>query len=172
MMKDFLQDPRKLTGALVVSLSVNLFFGGFLAARLFRPPEVYEPQQIAALTRMGDYLPEARRVELREMMREKRQVIARSIAQARLAGEHVAEILEMEVYDMSELEEALHEIRSLNADTQAAVHEFVIQVAPQINPEVRRQMMRRMYIRRGQYERHRQGDERHETHGEDEPEDQ
>lgn len=146
-MKSFFRDPKMLSGALVVSLSVNLFIAGFFAARLFKQAPEPRPFPVAALTRMSDFLPEQRRAEIREEMIETRARIAESMAKMRAANFNLAELLGSELYDNDELEEALNEVRALNSETQRAVHDFVITVAPRISPEDRRKMMMRWSMR-------------------------
>ena len=147
-MKSFFRDPKMLAGALVVSLSVNLFFAGFFAARLFKQAPEPRPFPVVELTRMSDFLPEQRRAEIREEMRETRARIAESMVRMRTANSNLAELLGSEFYDSKELEEALHEVRDLNSETQRAVHDFVITVAPRISHEDRRKMMMRWSTRR------------------------
>ena len=147
-MKSFFRKPGMLTGAFVVSLGLNLFFAGFFAARLIRQSPEPEALPVIALTRMTDFLPPQRQIEIRELMRDNRVRIAESIAKMRSANARAAALLAAESYDRGELEEALNEVRILNSQTQEAVHEFVIRVVPQIGPENRRKMIQSWHLRR------------------------
>lgn len=132
---------RKMTVALSVSLALNLFLGGFLVARA-----VYRPQRHASggpimgpggLMRDGEMPGQARAImeKHRPALREHRQGL-------RAARREVRAALAQEPFEAEQLKQALAKTRRYTGDSQAALHDALVEVASKVGPEHRKKLGR------------------------------
>ncbi|WP_439594893.1 periplasmic heavy metal sensor [Falsiroseomonas sp.] len=134
----------RLRLALLASLALNLFAGGYLAAQAWRGAA---PAEIAGLAlelserplrRLMEALPEADAAQLRQAFVPRRQaVLARFMAQ-REALMAVRRELLREVVDPASLASTLAVVQQGRADLAVELAALVQEVAPRMSPEGRR----------------------------------
>ncbi len=155
-MSDTVPNPRNrrlLIGALVVSLAINLFIAGFVAARWLRPIPDRPTWPMAEIARGFERLPREQREELRRLTRERRQALRETITRLRQAQAEVNRILETEPFDPRALERSLARIRTLSNDVQREVHAMLLAAAEALPPDARRSLARHHGLRRHHHRR-------------------
>lgn len=140
-------NPQRLSVALAVSLALNLFFGGFVVARMMlRRHHTHQmgphPMEgpIGMLRDVDD--PKLRK-HMQRLFEGQREHFERDREQIRAARQKVGHALEREPPDHAELEAAFNELRSATTASQARLHHTLIELAPELTPEQRAKLIRR-----------------------------
>ncbi len=125
---------------LVVSLAANLFLGGVLAGRWFRPaPASFEPGAFS-MNRMRRALgPEARPAVDRVWARHQADIADRMRTAAE-ARDRATQSLRADPFNPAKAAADLAEFRARAAEVQQAMHGAVIELAADLTPEQRRRL--------------------------------
>lgn len=129
---------RRLAIGLAISLALNLFLAGFVAARLLRPPPP-PPPQVHDGPPSGGARPA---LGLRRMMRE-RGVDMRADRQAlRKARREVVQSLRAEPFDVERFKTGLAELRELSGQSQRKLHDVLVEAAQDMTHQQRVRLSR------------------------------
>lgn len=134
---------RKLAIALCVSLALNLFLAGFLAARAAfgrRPHGPRDPRGPFAAMMEGE--PGEADV-VREVMRRHHDALRGERSRLRDARREVTEALAADPFERARLERALAETRAHTAASQRAMHDALVEIVDGLEPEQRGRFARR-----------------------------
>lgn len=136
---------RWLVWGLGLSLGVNVFLIGFLAARSFkgRPPESAQFARGAA-PRFAD-------PELRAVFRARSGELRAQRQGVNQARQLVQTALKSQPFRPEELAAALDALRVQTAESQAAMHRELIGIASELTPEQRQRLAESRWVRGGRY---------------------
>lgn len=145
-----------LLAALAASVVVNLVLGGYLLGRLSagRPPGSVDPM-LSGL-HMVRALPEARRDELRPLLRASFRDMRPEMRRMWRAQRRIDAALDAEPFAAAELEAALAEFRGALLATQQRSHQAVVELASVLTPAERRLLREAMAV---PPRRHHRGDD-------------
>jgi Spy/CpxP family protein refolding chaperone len=143
---------RRLAIALVVSVALNLFLGGFiLAMRAFRADAGHERGHRhghfigpRGLLRDGD--PAVERAVRGVMQRRERALRAQG-EKLRASRRAASAAFAAEPFDAQALERALAELRAQTMESQRLMHQALVEVAPSLTPEQRERLPKRALSR-------------------------
>jgi uncharacterized membrane protein len=137
-----MQNSRKwIVGALVVSMALNLALAGFVAGRLLEPrmgPPRLDPS--LALFPMLRDLPDARRDELRPLLRAEFRQARGEMRRMRVAQRDIRSALTAEPFSDAELAAALAAFRTALLASQEGSHAALVRLAQALTPEERRML--------------------------------
>lgn len=132
---------RKMTIALSVSLALNLFLGGFVVARAVHRSHRHASggpiMGPGGLMRDGE-MPE----QARTVMRRHRPALREHRKGLRAAGREVHAALAQEPFEPRRLKQALAKTRKYTGQSQAALHEALVEVASKVGPKHRKKLGR------------------------------
>jgi uncharacterized membrane protein len=131
-----------LIGGLAVSLIVNLLLVGFVVGRMtsgFSMPPM-RPDPTMGIYRMIDFLPDARRDEIKGMLRADMRNIRPELRELRQVHRRIREAVTADPFVRADLETALADLRTRLGSTQVAAHESFVDVASKLTPEERDQL--------------------------------
>jgi len=135
-----MQNSRKwMISGLVLSVTLNLALAGFVAGRLFEPrmgPPRMDPS-LAFFPALRE-LPEARRQELRPIMREQFRHARSDMRRMRDAQRSVHGALTAEPFSEAELTDALAGFRTALLASQEGSHAALVRLAQALTPAERR----------------------------------
>lgn len=155
-----MQNSRKWTlAALAVSLTLNLLLAGFVAGRLLEPrmgPPRMDPS-LAFFPALRE-LPEARREELRPLMREQFHHARGNMRRMRTAQREVHDALLAEPFSATALADALTGFRAALLASQEGSHAALVRLAEALSPAERRTLA--MAMREAPHRRFPHGDGR------------
>ena len=114
---------------LMASLGVNLFLGGFMAARMYSAPAGPAPStQLEFFTRgIPPELPPEAREELEDSIRVHRRELRRTLREYRQTQAEIRALLAAEEFDEEALDKAYQQLRELSTRIQGPIHEAVIE---------------------------------------------
>ena len=142
---------RRLAVALAVSVAVNLFLGGFIAARALRGGGHHDARHEhghflgpRGLSRDGDSGAEQ---ALRRTMRKREVAFRGQKQEMHVARDAVSAAFQAEPFDPHALERALTALRAETAASQALMHESLIEAAPALSTGQRRRLAERVLER-------------------------
>lgn len=143
-----------LLAALAASVVINLVLGGYLLGRMStgRPPGNVDPM-LSGL-HMVRALPEARRNELRPLLRASFRDMRPELRRMWRAQRRVDAALGAEPFAAAELEAALAEFRGALVATQQASHQAIVELASVLTP-AERQLLREAMARPSPRHHHR-----------------
>ena len=130
---------RWLIGGLVVSIVLNLLLVGFLAGRM-APGAGFvavRPDPTIGIYRMIGFLPEARRDEVKSMLRGEARQRFPEIRQIRGSHRLIREAVTADPFVRGDLEEALASLRRQLGATQVAAHASFVDIVGKLTPEER-----------------------------------
>jgi uncharacterized membrane protein len=142
---------RRLVIGLVLSVSINLFFGGFVVARRVlmhrgfpAHAPMLEPRGFLARAGLGSAGPGVQRVlELkREALREQHSALRTTRAKVRT-------VLETEPFDKGRLESVLGELRAQTWEIQSTMHSTVVELATSLDAAQRKRLASAPWLLRG-----------------------
>lgn len=128
---------RSLSVALAVSLALNVFLAGFLAAQALRPSEGRPSAAGPMLFRAGEALGDPGHPAIREVMRAHRQELRAHRRAIREARREVHESMVAEPFDQERLSAALASLRAETTSSQVLLHRALVQLATSMTPEQR-----------------------------------
>lgn len=142
-----MQEPqdkgRWLGGALIASLALNLFMGGFLVARLIsaeRQDANLSPVEIDFRT-LPRGIPPSIREDIEHHVRERKREITRTYRELIQARRALGELISQEQLDTPALEREFSKLRDLQIELQGPLHEAMIETLGTLNPEERREFV-------------------------------
>lgn len=130
---------------LIVSIGVNIALVGFIAGRASAidvRPIAMDPTM--GFARILPELSEARRHELRPLVRRHVRSVMPSMREVRRAQRDLRAALLADPFDRAELASALGRFREHLAESQAASHEAFAGLVEQLTPEERRLLVSRL----------------------------
>lgn len=132
------------TGALMASLAVNLFLGGFVVARLLKPEITAPPQPVVDLNlgSIPEGLPRAALERIEDAMHNRRHEIRNVYSNYRRTQRETVRLLMEEKLDEKALEEAYRQMRELSNLIQAPIQDAVVQALKDVSVAERRRMIR------------------------------
>ncbi len=138
-----------LVGLLAVSLAVNLFLAGFIAARTFSPDKQVRQHPVPDfnLRSFAGSLPEEARHDLQQKFREERRNIAAHYQNIREAREEIHTLLTTNELDEKALREKFEEIREIEAAMESRVQTLILDSLKSLEPDVRKEVVRRFHKR-------------------------
>lgn len=139
--------------ALLVSVLVNGAMIGFVLQREVVPPAPSEREARLQLRGAGgpgsfdlrrfvEALPEAQRARLREQMESEMGIMRGLMREARDARVDAAEILMAEPFDAAAVQAALERRRTTRAAIEAHIERVIVDIAAELDPETREQVLR------------------------------
>ena len=132
---------RLLGGLLLGSLILNLFLGGILIGRVqLRHETGGESIAERIIERMASTLPEDDGKILRTVFHARQASIGSLTADLEKAHDEVRRVLRAEPLDQQALQTAFAAVRLRRQALHGAVHEVVIEAAPQLSPQGRRKL--------------------------------
>jgi uncharacterized membrane protein len=145
-----------LLAALAASVVVNLVLGGYLLGRMSagRPPAMGDPM-LSGL-HMVRALPEARRDELRPLLRTSFRDMRPQMRRMWRAQRRIDAALTAEPFAATELDEALAEFRDALLATQQRSHQAMVELATVLTP-AERLLLRHALETRSPRRHHRDG---------------
>ena len=144
-----------LAGGLAVSLAVNLFFAGFIAARSMMPDRHIAERQLPAfnLRRYAGALPEKAQADLRQKFRKEKHQLATYYQDIRNAREELRALLTAEHLDEAAIRGKFTEIRAMETAMEERVQTLIVANLKNLDPEARKKAVgryhRSMRSRRG-----------------------
>lgn len=135
---------------LAVSLLLNVFLIGGVAGGLYQwlgQPEPAVAMPMHGLRQALDNLPQARRHELRQLMRETRQENQALLTRSRQARQEVIRLLQAPTLERTALDAALASAREADSALRARVDASVAQFAASLPAEERQQLAASLYPR-------------------------
>lgn len=127
-----------ILGVLLVSLALNLFLAGLLIGRASRAPAKAEPPMAWA----AQSLSTQQRQRVRRHFAEKQDEVRALRQTMRKATGRVRKAATAEPLDKNELQDALAELRGVQADYQAFMHNNMAEVAASLPREQRMAFLR------------------------------
>jgi uncharacterized membrane protein len=127
-----------LIGGLAASLIVNLLLVGFVIGRM--TPGIampMRPDPTMGIHRMIDFLPEARRDEIKGMLRSDGRSIRPQLRELRQVHRRIREAVAADPFVRADLEKALADLRERLGSTQVSAHESFVDVVSQLTPQER-----------------------------------
>ena len=136
--------------ALVVSLGVNMFLGGWLLGRAIgdretsAPPSAQrsgtldQPAFPAIARRLAQRLPEAERALFKAAFEEHRAALQGANRKLRLSRQAVRRALSAETFDANALDSALDRMAAANDSLQRAIYRAMGEAVKALPPEARR----------------------------------
>ncbi|MEM7017474.1 MAG: periplasmic heavy metal sensor [Pseudomonadota bacterium] len=126
---------------LIISLSLNLFIGGFLVGQAFMKsgerhrmgPSPFKPHMM----RLVKQLPEDKQEAVKPIVKSYRQQFRGQIRQMHQARRAVIKALEKESLDEAEVMRLLGELRQAQDASQTVLHEHLVKIASHLPPEQR-----------------------------------
>jgi uncharacterized membrane protein len=137
--------PVRILGVmLAVSLAINIFVLGFIAARAWQRPWVHAgPERMPAPLFQADrVLGETEPGKLQWLSREQRRELVPRFKALRRAREDAEAALRKEPFDRPAFEQALERVRSETIDVQAALHGLLAGLADGMTPPQRAELAR------------------------------
>lgn len=134
---------------LVVSVTINLILGGFLAGRLSatHPWLGAHPDPTTGLFRMVREFDPARRKQLRPLLRDHFATLRPQIRVIRNQHRALVATLTAEPFDAQALRDELARTREQLMETQVASHEALVELALQLDAAERAQLAEGMHPR-------------------------
>lgn len=134
-LKKSLTTTQGLGTALMLSLGLNLFLGGFLASRTLAPTQDDGPRRIVTVTPRGipQGLPAHMIEELESQVREHRRELRRAYRDYRHQQREIERLLVADKVDREALERAYRQLRELSVRMQGPIHEAVIEAARRLD---------------------------------------
>ena len=144
----FVKQAGWVKAVLMGSLALNLFLGGFIAARLFRAPPT-PPKPVVALDFQS--IPEGMRGEalerIEDAMRERRGELRHLYSDYRQARRNAVRLLGEEQLNEEELSKVYEHIRELSSRIQEPIHGAVIEALRQVDVMERRRILSERQLR-------------------------
>jgi len=130
-----------LIGGLATSLIVNLLLVGFVVGRMTPGMAMpMRPDPTMGIYRMIDFLPEARRDEIKGMLRNAGRSIRPQLRELRAVHRRIREAVMADPFVRADLENALSDLRERLGSTQVSAHQSFVDVVSQLTPEERAQL--------------------------------
>ena len=138
--------------ALVVSLAVNLFFGGVIAGHRLGPRGQLDQQLNPArlqlgIERVARVLPEADAELLRSRFDAGRADLVQRFLALQEARRGVGQALRAEPYDAAALTAAYEAMQARSQALQAGIHDIIKAVLPQLSPAGRAAVAERRWLK-------------------------
>ena len=134
---------RKLGLAFAISLGLNLFLAGFIAANLMRPRRP-PPSELASggamLFHAGQALGDSRHPALLELMKKHRPALQQERRRIKDARGAVKAALIATPFEAKQLDRALAQLRQETDDSQALLHGALVELATKMTAEQRKAM--------------------------------
>ena len=130
---------RWLIGGLAVSLIANLLLVGFVVGRMtsgFAMPPM-RPDPTMGIYRMIDFLPEARRDEIKGLLRSDMRSIYPELRELRQVHRRIRDAVTADPFVRADLDKALADLRARLGSTQVSAHESFVEVVSKLTPEER-----------------------------------
>jgi uncharacterized membrane protein len=136
--------PARILGVLLaVSLALNVFILGFLAARAWQRPGAGGPGRTPATLFHADrILGETSPGKLKWLTREQRQELVPRWRALREARRDAEQALRAEPFDRASFERALERVRGETVNTQSTLHGLLVGLAEGMTPEQRAELAR------------------------------
>jgi len=142
-MQEIQDKNRWIGGALIASLALNLFMGGFLVARLIsgeRQQSAMSPVEIDFRT-LPRGLPPSIREDIEHHVRERKREITHTYRELIQARATLGKLMIQENLDKGALEKEFGKLRDLQIELQSPLHEAMIEALGTLNPEQRREIV-------------------------------
>lgn len=125
-----------INGALIVSLALNLLIAGIMIGRWSHRPPDHMPGGLAA------QFDESQVANLRQTLESRRESRRQFGREAGQFHERFRELLDQQPLPEEEVRATLAELRGRTGDFQAAMHEDMIRILKELNPEQRHRAAR------------------------------
>lgn len=147
-----------LIGGLALSIVLNLLLVGFLAGRMAPGMGIMpvRPDPTTGIYRMIGFLPEARRDEVKAMLRHDARGRFPELRQIRGSHRRIREAITANPFVRDDLEKALSDLRQQLGSTQVAAHASFVDVVSKLKPDERKRLAEVMRHPRELDRRHRE----------------
>lgn len=154
--------PRWVTIALLASLMVNMVFVGVAAGRMWvhhHGDGWYSRHKGGGMRGFLRELPEARRSELRDVMRANRAAAREEREKVGALRQAVREAIAREPFDRAALERALSEVNAARQNFRGRIASDFVELVSKMTPEERKLFAEKGLRRDRGGRRHRRGDD-------------
>jgi uncharacterized membrane protein len=134
---------RRTLIALVVSVGINLFLVGFIVARGFGQPR--PPPRGPGPFHAREMFDVGRSPEMRERFRQQKDELRPKHRALREARKELERALLAEPYDRARVEASLADLRRGTTALQEGMHEALLDIASDLEPERRRAFVRQNF---------------------------
>lgn len=131
-------NSRWIIGVIVASIALNLALIGFIVGKQASPPPDFDVA--TAYPRWARTLPDARREELRPLVRQHLRTLRPRTAGMRQHTAAIADVIVKQPFDRAALERTLEQMRTELHRTRALSHASFVEFVSQLSVEERQQM--------------------------------
>jgi uncharacterized membrane protein len=156
--------PVRILGVLLaVSLAINVFVLGFVAARAWQRPGFGQagPGRPATLFQADRVIGETEPGKLQWLSREQRRELVPRFKALRLARREAEQALRKEPFDRPAFEQALQRVRDETVNVQTALHGLLAGLADGMTTSQRAELARLNWQGRERHGEHRRGRGKH-----------
>lgn len=132
---------------LVGSLAVNLFLGGFIVARMLKPPPIVRPVVALDLQSVPEGLRGEALERIEDAMRERRRELRRVYSDYRQVRRDAVRLLGEEELNEEALRQVYEQMRQLSTRIQEPIHGAVIEALKGVDVMERRRILRVQRLR-------------------------
>lgn len=138
---------------LAASVAINIFALGVVLGKQFRPDRDHRggPREHVEfnLRRLASYLPEDKKGELRDILREHRKGLRGRFAEMQQHETRIRELLMTETVDLAALAQALNDHEAMMGKLKGPVRAVILDVVSQLDQETRQRLAADLFNRRG-----------------------